>query len=175
MPQRTIWRFCIMVLTCEPEVLVGRSVLSGRDTKIGRLCYRAARAPRRPRHVLKRPPRCTPTGSNVLPEPKAGPVHTPGTPGHGPDGRKGGPRGGRYRIIVRGLGGSTANGAKSQPGWKTNELAVPVAALAQRRPPRGVPAQSNPACAGTFRCAGPHRARSTEMRLCKFGAIKVAS
>ena len=30
---------------------------------------------------------------------------------------------------------------------------MPVAAPAQGRPPRGVPAQSNPACAGTFRCA----------------------
>ena len=64
---------------------------------------RAARAPRRPKHVLERPPRCTPTGSNVLPEPKAGPAHTPGTPWARRTQRGG--QGGRYRIIVRRLGG----------------------------------------------------------------------
>jgi hypothetical protein len=96
-----------------------RTRVGHRSTQTG--APRAARAPRRPKHVLERPPRCTPTGSNVLPEPKAGPAHTPGTPWARRTPR--GPQGGRYRIIVGRLGGSTANGA-SELGYTWTERAA---------------------------------------------------
>ena len=56
---------------------------------------------------------------------------------------------GRYRSLYL-----------SRDRVKSKRVRLSVAAPAQRRPqaPRGVPAQSNPACAGTFRCAGTPRA-----------------